>query len=95
MGNANKNIDQMMTKASVWLQTKELERLDNLRGDISRSLFIRRAIRKVLLSTSTTSEHENENVPPGKRLPAQSPQAATAVEDVATTPTTTKEVEAL
>jgi metal-responsive CopG/Arc/MetJ family transcriptional regulator len=44
----SRSVQQMMTKASVWLHAKELEQIDLTRGDISRSLFIRRAIRNAL-----------------------------------------------
>jgi hypothetical protein len=59
----------MMSKISVWLPTSELNKIDDLKGDISRSLFVRRAIRKAI------SEEENV-VPSGKGLPTDSPDAA-------------------
>jgi hypothetical protein len=71
-----------MSKISVWLPTSELNKIDDLKGDISRSLFVRRAIRKAI------SEEENV-VPSGKGLPTDSPDAAPAVEEAVATQTTT------
>jgi metal-responsive CopG/Arc/MetJ family transcriptional regulator len=78
----------MMSKISVWLPTSELNKIDDLKGDISRSLFVRRAIRKAI--------SEEYAVPSGLKATNQTPRAATAPEAVeaTTATTTTKEEEA-
>jgi metal-responsive CopG/Arc/MetJ family transcriptional regulator len=69
-----------MSKISVWLPTSELNKIDDLKGDISRSLFVRRAIRKAI--------SEENVVLSGKGLPTDSSEAASAVEVFATQTTT-------
>jgi hypothetical protein len=49
-------------KASTWIPENEMQMIERLRGDISTSLWIKRAIRKALLE--------------GERFPANSPQPA-------------------
>jgi metal-responsive CopG/Arc/MetJ family transcriptional regulator len=71
----------MMSKISVWLPTSELSKIDDLKGDISRSHFVRRAIRKAI--------SEENVVLSGKGLPTDSSEAASAVEEVFATQTTT------
>ena len=66
-----------MTKTSIWLRMDEFEAINRLKGDISTSLWIRRAIRSALSS--------------GKGLPTDSPEAASTtavVEETVVTPTT-------
>jgi metal-responsive CopG/Arc/MetJ family transcriptional regulator len=70
----------MMSKISVWLPTSELNKIDDLKGDISRSHFVRRAIRKAI--------SEENVVLSGKGLPTDSSEAASAVEVFATQTTT-------
>ncbi|MDQ3903228.1 MAG: hypothetical protein M3247_06280 [Thermoproteota archaeon] len=61
--NKSKNPLQM-AKASVWLKADEMNEIDRSKGDISRSLFIRRAIRRAL-------EDEKNQELQGVKVPAR------------------------
>ena len=59
-------------KASTWILENELETINRLKGDISVSLFIKRAIRKAIA--------EENIMPSGSQATNQDPRAATPSE---------------
>jgi hypothetical protein len=67
-----------MIKVSTWLPVTELEEINKVKGDISVSLFIRRAIQKAIKNDAMMTTLS------GKGLPTDSSRAA-PVEAAATT----------
>ncbi len=92
-----------MVKISSYFSQKERDTIDQYREDMSRSLFIRRAIRKVITEEEeeNNDQNNNENVVPSSLVGGSGyqlrPTTSAAVEEVVKTavPPVTKESEAL
>jgi hypothetical protein len=78
----NKRENVWMRKLNAWIPEPELEAVQEVKGDISTSLFVRRAIKKAVNEARMLSARE------GERLPAKSPQPAVVVPNATTTTTT-------
>jgi len=72
----------MMTKICTWLPASELEAINRLRGDISASLFVRRAIQKAINDIATPLNG-------GGGLPNHNPPASAAISSPAVEVNTT------
>jgi len=44
----HRNTRQEMVKASIWMHKNEMKKIEELSGDISKNLFMMRAIRKAI-----------------------------------------------
>ena len=73
----NKRLNVWMTKLNAWIPEPELEAVQEVKGDISTSLFVRRAIKRAV------NEARNALLAEG-RGPNQSPPQA--VPNATTTP---------
>jgi hypothetical protein len=90
-GRLNKRTRQVMYKANTWISQEELEAVNNIKGDITISLFLKRLIRKALAE----ERRERENAPSGLQVSSQNPQtAAPEVVNTTATPQGTNQEEA-
>ncbi|MDQ3966801.1 MAG: hypothetical protein M3275_00215 [Thermoproteota archaeon] len=76
-----------MRKLNAWIPEPELEAVQEIKGDISTSLFVRRALKKAV-------NEARKALSEGDRLPAKTPRAAIVPNANTTTPQAdSKEVE--